>query len=435
MSDEQPSRKLSKDQARLFMLDYLQNPDSTFGVCPYKLRVVMEDGRNTLLPVEVNELDRTLRILNDAAVTSYITGLTKTFRQKCDKKYLGQNNINAEMCASAVEGVRKQWFHSPKSFLEGKIKAFAFKDEPGYAFSRCKFNVVDYYQDSPTFNTLMANFSNADAIMAFIGSLFFEESYSQQYLWIHGGGGNGKGSLLQTIEDVFGNAFHSSSYVPINKLGDTDKFWTYEIIGKRIVIFPDCMEPGFVQSGLFKSLTGGDTIRVEQKGKQAYSVKMKAKFIFTSNKLPSISSSEADERRIILCRAKNIEAFTPDPQFKIYLAKEVPQFISNCILKYKAACPKHGPIPHNRNELDELIMENESYVHDFIDQHLEISAEISDYLPAKELRQLLLIQGKHIKPVQFYNILKKNFGIQPGGIQKKIEGKNMKVYAHMRIKK
>ncbi len=418
-------QKMKKDDARNILVRYLQ------GRYPHikqtyksKIKVIAQQQGHTLLPVLVDEKNKTVRLLNDTALTSIFTDAAEYLWSISHQINFFSNCDAMNMASSTIQDAIKIWQHSESSFLKEQVKVFCFKSDPCYAFSRCDFDIFDTWQESPTFDQLMANFSNSDAIMAFIGSVFFEESYNQQYVWIHGEGGNGKGSLIRAIQNVFGAAFYSSTYVPTKE----DKHWTHELIGKRMVVFPDCNDVSFVTSGLFKSLTGSDVIRVEQKFKDAHNVNINAKFMFHSNRLPKISSSESDKRRLILSEAKNDKAFIPNRTFEEMLKQEAPQFISNCIFRYKVACPEFGPIPVDTSSVDLLAIQNEEVIYGFIEKYFETG---ESYLtPSATVHEILQKYGKHIYQPQFFKILKRDFFAESG--THRYEGKVRWCYSNIK---
>ena len=148
----------------------------------------------------------------------------------------------------------------------------------------------------PLFDEFLSRTSNADAYQIFIGSLFYPNSDKQQYLWHYGRGLNGKGSMIRLLRRVLGPAFSAEDAGQAKS-----QFWTYGLIGKRLIVFPDCNSYSFPASQKFKSLTGGDPIRIERKNKDPYTEQLEAKFMFASNEKPGLSSQSSDVRRAIFC--------------------------------------------------------------------------------------------------------------------------------------
>jgi P4 family phage/plasmid primase-like protien len=101
----------------------------------------------------------------------------------------------------------------------------------------------------------------------------------QKAIYLVGNGGNGKGSFLRLLEMLVGDMnTHSTT---LNDLCD-NQFEIANIYKKRLIICPD--EDKRV-GGLsrFKSITGGDSIRGEKKGKDAFKFRYEGMVAIASN--------------------------------------------------------------------------------------------------------------------------------------------------------
>ncbi len=221
----------------------------------------------------------------------------------------------------------------------GDIAISRWQDEPGLTYRRLPWKRLE--GNAPTWEALLSRMSNAYAFIEWVGSLFFEDSYLQNYVWLYGRlGGDGKGAINRFFERVFGTSYASKQSPGSGH--SRDKFWTHGLIGKRLIVFPDCDDPVFVTKGLFKSLTGGDPTDVEAKGSMSFTVRLKAKFLIISNEWPALSLSPSDLRRIIYCELGAAESI--DPQFEERLWEEGGAFLTACVNRYEAKYPHHGPI-------------------------------------------------------------------------------------------
>jgi hypothetical protein len=229
-----------------------------------------------------------------------------------------------------------------------------FKDEDGLCFHRLPFN-LDLDMDTPLFDELMSRASDPMAIKCFIGSLFHENADQQQYMWLFGDGRNGKGTLQRFMEKLMGPAYITK--VTPDKRGD--KFWTSTLIGKRLVGLPDCDNSEFPTTGLFKMLSGGDSVPIERKSKDGYSIKLNCKFVFSSNEKPQLTSQASDLRRAIYIELEPI-GVEPDGEYEDYLWGEASGIVAKCLECYaEEVGVKHGEIPVNSEKLNELVGENE----------------------------------------------------------------------------
>lgn len=247
------------------------------------------------------------------------------------------------------------------------IRPVVWRNEIAYSWQRLPWDFPETGGDTPTWDLLLSRCSNSRAFKAWIGSLFFDKSYLQQYVWCYGVGNNGKGCINRFLSKVFGRAY-ASKQPP--RFGD--KFWTYGLLGKRLVVFPDCNDSVFVTSGLFKSMSGGDPIDVEKKHGMAHTVRLSAKYLFFSNERPMLSSEAADNRRIIYCEFTQREEEENDHAFEHKLWEQGGRFLYDCLHAYMEEAPNHLPIKSDRYEISDWIDTVEVEFAEALDYHFEI---------------------------------------------------------------
>lgn len=248
------------------------------------------------------------------------------------------------------------------------------KSDDSYCFYRLPFDfdndpakTIEF--DAPCWAELLGRMSNHEAFLAWIGSLFDTESDRQQYVWIYGEGENGKSTIGRFLTRLIGPSARSEQ-VP----DKGDKFWSYGLLGKRLIIFPDCNDYGFPQRGIFKSLTGEDGVRVEAKGHNSFSTTLNGKFLFFSNEKPSITGTSANKRRAIFCEiAPILERFGKDYEERLWL--EAPIFISECAKTYKFHTKDSKTITTKTDGIEALISDNEDRYQAFAQEYLNIHSE------------------------------------------------------------
>lgn len=202
--------------------------------------------------------------------------------------------------------------------------------------------------------------------MAWFGSLFVDESNRHQYVWLHGGGDDGKGSIARFFNKVLAHLYSSQVPPTLN-----DRFWTYGIKDARLVMFEDCNNTSFVTSGLFKMLTGGDYVRVEVKGGAVLSLLIKAKYMFLSNEKPDISSERADEKRIIYCTISPFKGVADD-KIETALWDEGGAFLYKCLAMYAKMAPEHGRIKTDTTLIGQVVETNEERFSSFLEAHFHV---------------------------------------------------------------
>ena len=101
----------------------------------------------------------------------------------------------------------------------------------------------------------------------------------QKFLHLTGPGGSGKGTFIRLLTDLIGqNNTHSSSLSDWCGGG----FETFNAYKKRLIVFPD-EDKKVGNLGRFKSLTGGDFLRGEEKRMTAFNFKYEGMVVLASN--------------------------------------------------------------------------------------------------------------------------------------------------------
>ena len=287
-------------------------------------------------------------------------------------------------------------------------KSVVFQDDPALAFHRLDFSPKA--GSSPLFDEFIGRCSNGKALMAFIWSLFIGSSDRQQYVWIKGDGGDGKSSLASFLAKLLGN-----SYTAERAAGSFEnRFYTYGFIGKRLAVYSDTNCSGFVKSGLFKELSGGDYIKVEPKGEKAYTVKIDCKFMFLSNTLPEISTQKADQRRIILVEVKPIKV-KPDPLYDSKLWAERAAILFKCKEAYDELTQQNSVIKCDLMDAEALGFEQEVPYELAIRNTMVITKDPADQIEALDFHELIRPELGERKVKGFLSYLKRKYGIVKKG--------------------
>lgn len=328
-----------------------------------------------------------------------------------------KRGMTADNAAAAVHS-----FSAIASSFDEPISPVMFKTEIGYCFHRLDFDAAG--GSTPAFDEMMGRTTNAQAMMAWIGSLFDHGSEKQQYLWIYGEGMNGKSSLANFLHEIFNGA--ATSTQPPNKYGD--KFWASQFIGKRLVIFPDCDDFTFINSGMFKSLTGDDVVRIEEKGIGAYSTRLQAKFLSLSNAKPSVDGEASAVRRAIYCemgpiKNKRMSALA----YQRLLRQEAPAFLHKCMEMYKLLAPDGGSIETDAGITAELVRAAEERWAYVANRHLTLYP--ADSALTKKYKDMPFVMPHYMREIQkqeklsardyqsFLNYLNRNHGIFCRGVK------------------
>lgn len=230
------------------------------------------------------------------------------------------------------------------------------KDDPALCFQRLSFNYSDEPRETLILDDFMSRCTNAEAIKQFIGSLTIENSSRFQYGWIFGTGGEGKGSFGRGLVSIFGTGCVTMA---VPKTDGQKQFLAFSLQGKRLCIFPECSNYSFPRDPLFKQLTGGDHVWLEQKGKMGFSAEINCKFLFLSNDRPGVEGSDANLRRMIYSEVAKPTVGYPPGIYDALVRAEMPDFIIKCRNLYLEMCPNDENIKIDDKTTRDLIDINE----------------------------------------------------------------------------
>ena len=150
----------------------------------------------------------------------------------------------------------------------------------------------------------------------------------QRAFMFEGSGANGKSTLLKLLETFLGKDNCAST--SLQELG-YNKFAAVRLYGKLANIYADLPDKAVSQTGIFKMLTGGDSLYADKKFVQdGFQFTNTAKLIFSANKLPEVvDDTDAFFRRWVHIGFPNqYEGDTADPDILKKLT--TPKELSGC---------------------------------------------------------------------------------------------------------
>lgn len=176
---------------------------------------------------------------------------------------------------------------------------------------------IEYEPDAPTlpvrkFISEIISKENQELLFQIPAqALLHNENYQQSYL-LTGGGANGKSTYISLIRELIGSDNITS--VSLQELEES-KFKIAELQGKLMNLYADLPKTSMKTTGMFKILTGGDTVTVEKKYAHPFEMVNKAVFVFSANELPDVTDATfAFWRRWAVIEFPN--QFAVDPNFK-----------------------------------------------------------------------------------------------------------------------
>lgn len=385
-------------------------PEWVYGIFPVRYEV-LEPAPGTRLVLHIDD-DEVASVVPKSAVRQDLIDFVQNYSVSLAGPWFLRTHKNGQ-------AVIDLWMDSATPIASEAIKMTRWKSEPGLTYRRLPWDQGGH--ECPTWEGVLGRMTNNQAFIDWIGSLLVEDSSLHGYVWLYGPGGDGKGAINRFLAKVFGQAYRSKQPPAANK-GSVDKFWTYGILGARLVVFPDCDNASFTTGGLFKSLTGGDPVDVEAKGSMSFTTIFNAKYLIISNEKPTISSEKSDLRRIIYCEMESPPA--TDPGFEKRLWEEGGAFLTQCLEHYLARYQDRRAIEPDAEATANLISDNEQYLEDFFNEYFYLD-ENASCLPAQIGRATRDVWGNSRKHhIAFLNWLKRRHGIASKAC--KVNGKTVR---------
>jgi hypothetical protein len=338
---------------------------------------------DTGVTVEVGE-DYVVSVVGVGEIVSAVT----TYLNR-----LGHSIGIADLPIAGIRQAVDYWENSAKRIPADSIRPFLWKNsEDSLCWRRLPFNYTPTASEReyPLWIEIIGRIKetgNRAAFTHWIGSIFEEDSYLQQFLWLFGDGLNGKSSVSRVLQRMMGPAA-TGGLVPARNI--QEEKYNLQLVGKRLGVFADCNEPGYTTTDKFKRLTGGEALPARYHHKETFEFKMNAKILFISNVRPELSSLAADTRRPIICTLApaDVEAFAkyqPGTDYENELFKQLGAFASAAHRQYVEAYGK-GAIDV-ANEIEDYGSLREEIYQEIFDKYFIIDPDSA--VPRKQVLKML----------------------------------------------
>ena len=131
-----------------------------------------------------------------------------------------------------------------------------------------------------------------ESLMAAIYATVYAPSQLNQYIWLHGEGGDGKSSFLNALRKYLGGNLACSLGQTLNS-----DFGLEDAVGKRMVILSDVKTGLSVKSQLIHNLTGHDPISINRKNKPIITTVLEPIVWIAANESPDVNFDAENEAR------------------------------------------------------------------------------------------------------------------------------------------
>ena len=115
-----------------------------------------------------------------------------------------------------------------------------------------------------------------------LGYLLVSDCRYEKAVMLTGDGENGKSVFLTALEALLGKA--NISNIKLQDVGE--RFTTAQLVGKLANVFADLPKDALQDTGIFKMLVSGDSMKAERKHKDPFEFRNRAKLWFSANEIP-----------------------------------------------------------------------------------------------------------------------------------------------------
>lgn len=163
-----------------------------------------------------------------------------------------------------------------------------------------------------------------EMLLQFSGYAHTKDVGQQKFLVLLGEGGSGKSTFIRLMESSVGS--RNLSNISLTDL--QQRFASFGLIGKLLNSCADLEISALEDTAIIKKVLGEDTLRAEQKGRDAISFKNYAKLIFSTNELPVVKAEKTNGfyRRLLVLPMNRVPE-KKNPNLLNELLQEIDYFI------------------------------------------------------------------------------------------------------------
>lgn len=238
-----------------------------------------------------------------------------------------------------------------------------------------------------------------EQLQQFLAGILIPQFEIQQNLVILGDGGDGKGVLMGALRKLFGNVVTGLRVSEWQGKHDTTA-----LVGSILNITSE-RPSREINVDIFKAIVANDEMQTNPKYKDLVYYKPFCKHIMTVNSLPAIEVDSAIMRRLVLiktCKTTTLKnrTVTFKRDFELDKAGLVSFMLQGLFLLHKNNFSFLTGSPELQ---EELIYQNDSLVHDFMNACLDITDDANDYDISAYIYEIFGFwekdHGKNSKPI------------------------------------
>lgn len=288
----------------------------------------------------------------EQVIDEEIKGRIKAYIEDFDYTIVRKRDIDEVfyLLVNDLGAITKEKFNENQNiinFENGTLHLDTMKLEEHTPSDLCTIQIKSKYNaqaiETPNFDKFMNTLSNGNKdiqklLMEVMGATI-SNTYGYRFkkaLFMLGKSNTGKSTLRRFITSLLGEENTCACSIQAIE----ERFGGSKIFNKRLIGATDMGSTTMSTLDMFKSLSGGDSVEVEFKGKGSFSETFKGLMWFTMNKLPKINSNYAEDfyNRVLIVKCNNVISHEDeDPLLDEKLLAESEGIINKCLQALKNA--------------------------------------------------------------------------------------------------
>jgi hypothetical protein len=195
-------------------------------------------------------------------------------------------------------------------------------------------------KETPAWDSFLNQIDTKENVLLFrawVYSIFKDDNFGRQALWISGTGTTGKSVISRVIYNRLA-MINRSIVGTVESFHHQDKFSSASFVGKRYIMYADATDRSALRRQLLKNITGNDIIATRNLNTVKTSNSVYSKVMITSNQFPFVDADKPEEMsRVILIQvdytkskiAKNKWHETQTEEWENVLLSEMDDFLYN----------------------------------------------------------------------------------------------------------
>lgn len=225
---------------------------------------------------------------------------TEVWKKKMESEYIPY--FLRKLPYAEDNGMKPGWLHFPNAIIDMENQELYEPTPDIFSLVQIPYN-YDENAEAPLFMEFLNDIfegdqERIDLIQEIMGTCLYYEDVLQKLVVFLGSGSNGKSLLSNIIKKMLGEK--NVSAIALDKLGG-NRFSKQNLDRKLLNISSETKSEKLYSTSDLKTLTGGDSVEIEEKFEKSYTTEIHSKFILLANDMIQTKDySDGFYRRLLI---------------------------------------------------------------------------------------------------------------------------------------